>query len=742
MSAHGGVPLSRLYVLVKAPFLQIEPALRVEHMQVHDGMEQEGARVALRAGGLADDRACFVNDGEVFHIILPALHIILSELEVDEGLQVGRYKLVNHENDEHGEQGDDGHRQHGKVDAVPTLEAVGQPVDNHAHHDEEEHVAVFPEYLRDDGSVPLAAYARHHVLGRVPGHLVGHGGVKVGAGAEEQPRERDETERLHDGPRPPEVRERIGASRQVIEVTHQRAGGYDEHPDEEQVEHRHGHIADERPKAACGEHDGHHACRPTHVAPELVHNHAHAVQAAPNHEVPARPVPKAAEQHGYEGVQVGDYLDTPRRPEPGHEADEQGHAGHRQRGIEASRQDEGYKCDEHYPEIGAEAGATVAAERDVQVVLQPLAERYVPAFPEIGRVGRLVGRVEVFGKIEAHEHGHAYGDVGVARKIGIHLQRIAEKRHEVLETREEQRVLEHAVYEVHSNVIAQDNLFGQPVQHPEHGQAKLPPRQTERAVELGDELACADYRPGHQLRKEAHVETEVKDIVHRPHLPPVNIHGVADDLESIERNAHGQHDAVHAETPRIARKGIARPGEHVEHMHVPSEQAVQHVREKVGILEVAKQQQVERDRQAKEQLAPPLLPRTINGPRQEEVGTGHEHQQQHEQAARLVVEKQAYEEQERVAQHPPAVQQAEQSVHDGEERPEVELGEQQGRILIERENGFQKLQQHYANKLQGSLQATGGNKRGHRLAALRTRCKNKDFSPIRNTPRAHSRRKK
>ncbi len=43
------------------------------------------------------------------------------------------------------------------------------------------------------------------------------------------------------------------------------------------------------------------------VSPELVDNHAHAVQSAPYHEITAC-VPQAAEQHGNHRVQVGPYL--------------------------------------------------------------------------------------------------------------------------------------------------------------------------------------------------------------------------------------------------------------------------------------------------------------------------------------------------------------------------------------------------------------------------------------------------
>ena len=171
------------------------------------------------------------------------------------------------------------------------------------------------------------------------------------------------------------------------------------------------------------------------------------------------------------------------------------------------------------PEVRAEGGVTVAAQGNVEVSLQPARQRDVPAFPEVAAVGRLVWRVEVARQVEAHEQREADGDVRVAREVGIHLQRIGEEGHKVLEAGEEHRVFEHAVDEVHRDVVAQDDFLEQSVENPEHGHAELQPAQAVFPVELGNEVAGLHDGPCHELGEEGDVESEVEEVAHGFHFP-------------------------------------------------------------------------------------------------------------------------------------------------------------------------------------------------------------------------------
>jgi hypothetical protein len=78
-----------------------------------------------------------------------------------------------------------------------------------------------------------------------------------------------------------------------------------------------------------------------------------------------------------------------------------------------------------------------------------------------------------------------------------------------------------------------------------------------------------------------------------------------------------------------------------------------------------------------------------------EVRKRYEQQYEQCQSAGFVVEECADEKQEGVAQQALVFEQAEEGEHDGEERPEIELGEQQGVGLVEREDPGEEVQCYF-----------------------------------------------
>ena len=139
----------------------------------------------------------------------------------------------------------------------------------------------------------------------------------------------------------------------------------------------------------------------------------------------------------------------------------------------------------------------------------------MPAVPKLSRALGLVGRVEVLGQIKAHQHGHANGDVGVAREVGIDLQRIAEQGHQVLEACKHQGLFKHAVDEVDGDVVAEHDFLHQSVHDPKDSDAKLTATEEEFLVQLRDEFVGSHDGTSHQLREEADIEAKVEDVFHR-----------------------------------------------------------------------------------------------------------------------------------------------------------------------------------------------------------------------------------
>src|SRR5438067_2082421 len=80
------------------------------------------------------------------------------------------------------------------------------------------------------------------------------------------------------------------------------------------------------------------------AAPRVLRADQRAVHAAPQHEVPAGPVPQSAEQHGY-----------------------------------------------HYVAVACETATAIPAQRDIEIVAQEARQRDVPAAPEIDDRYRFVG---------------------------------------------------------------------------------------------------------------------------------------------------------------------------------------------------------------------------------------------------------------------------------------------------------------------------------------------------------------
>ena len=70
MSAHGRVPLTGLDVLPRRALLQIQVAAAVEHVQVHHGMQQLAAAVALAARGGSHDIPVLVYHGKHFFLVV------------------------------------------------------------------------------------------------------------------------------------------------------------------------------------------------------------------------------------------------------------------------------------------------------------------------------------------------------------------------------------------------------------------------------------------------------------------------------------------------------------------------------------------------------------------------------------------------------------------------------------------------------------------------------------------------
>jgi len=273
-----------------------------------------------------------------------------------------------------------------------------------------------------------------------------------------------------------------------------------------------------------------------------------AVIGAPEHEVPARPVPQAAEQHGQEEVQVG-----------------------------------------------AGGAATVAAERDVEVVAQPGRQGDVPALPELARTRRQVGPVEVLRQPDSEEARESDGHVAVAREVEVDLVGVGVDAEQQDRRRDLGRRFEAAIREGPQRV-GEDHLLDETRGDAHRPVLEVGDADGRRRGELGQQLARPHDRARHQLREEGDVEGEVAQTAGGALAPPVDLERVAHGLEGVEGDADGQRD--------VEEGGQGRVG-------VQIEEGDPAAREEGAVLEEAEQAEVARDAGRQQQASSKRAPRAL-----------------------------------------------------------------------------------------------------------------------------------
>ena len=140
-------------------------------------------------------------------------------------------------------------------------------MDNHTRYKEQEDKAVFVYHLGYQVHTPCTANLSHHVFGGVPCHLIGFGGVEVGAGAEEKSGEGDEDKGQEDSPGAAQPFYRFATAEGIVDGADQRAEENDSSPDNRNVEYGQGIQIIDNGKGHEGNEAHQHLLQPCEVAP-------------------------------------------------------------------------------------------------------------------------------------------------------------------------------------------------------------------------------------------------------------------------------------------------------------------------------------------------------------------------------------------------------------------------------------------------------------------------------------------
>ena len=194
----------------------------------------------------------------------------------------------------------------------------------------------------------------------------------------------------------------------------------------------------------------------------------------------------------------------------------------------------------------------VASQGNVHIVPEPASQGHMPPPPEFRDAFRAVGIVEILRETEAEHPSQADGHVGIPGKIEVNVQHKGKgvqpgkhhRRGGALPVKISQQC----------QIVRQNHLFGKADHKPPQTQADVLQAVLSR-FQLPGYVPVADNRPGNQLREQSHIGSKGNEIPLRLHLPPVHVHGVAQALEGIKADAHGQSQL---------QKGQAQAGKRVE----------------------------------------------------------------------------------------------------------------------------------------------------------------------------------
>ncbi|MEN9443499.1 MAG: hypothetical protein RIS47_389 [Bacteroidota bacterium] len=274
----------------------------------------------------------------------------------------------------------------------------------------------------------------------------------------------------------------------------------------------------------------------------------------------------------------------------------------------------------HEVDVGTKFAVFVAPEGYVEVVFEPSGERNMPAFPEFADVLGFVGRVEIGGQSVAKQEREADGDVGIARKIDIYLERISEYGHDVFEAGIRHGVREYTIDKIDGDVVAYEHFLEQTLQNEHQCLAKFLFVELVFECHLGHKFVGSNYRPGDKLWEKCYVKAEVDEPIEGFYFASINIDGVADCLEGIERYADGQNDFVDGEI--AAADVVGQQCEVIDDFELCACEVIDGIDHKIGVFVVEKHAKVQKDAQRNEPFFSVVGLASINGAAYVEIPHG------------------------------------------------------------------------------------------------------------------------
>ena len=167
-------------------------------------------------------------------------------------------------------------------------------------------------------------------------------------------------------------------------------------------------------------------------------------------------------------------------------------------------------------------------ERIKDVVLHPMAQRHVPAAPEVGERRGEVRLTKVLGHLDAKELRDAFDHIDAAREVGIHLERVEEDadnddgcRGGAVRWGDDGAIVAH-------EHVGDGVLLEQAIAKAQHAPAHAEQRRAPRGEELGGNLGIAVDGTLDYLREPRDEEEEPHEARLRGVLLVVDLYDVAE----------------------------------------------------------------------------------------------------------------------------------------------------------------------------------------------------------------------
>lgn len=210
----------------------------------------------------------------------------------------------------------------------------------------------------------------------------------------------------------------------------------------------------------------------------------------------------------------------------------------------------------HDIRVVAQRPGTAAAERDVEVVAEPVAERNVPARrPEFGGRKRKIGPAEILHQPDAEEQRQTDRDIGIAGEIAIDLEGEEIDRDQQFHRRRvsgnPERPVDHG-----SQVVRDHHLLEKAPQdelQAGRGQCRVEPQAGRHLLQ---KRPGALDRPREYLREPGNVERKPACVVLRGACAAINVYQVGASHEGVEGKAHRCGDTQPGQRIDRSEKGL------------------------------------------------------------------------------------------------------------------------------------------------------------------------------------------